>query len=58
MQAIVKIGFRVDTDCNVVCLQYYLLKKKPYSFARKLTVFKKLPVIYMRGIQVISSELM
>lgn len=49
MRLIVKIDFRVDTGCNVIYDQYYLLKKKSYSFLHKLTVFKKLPLRYMRG---------
>ncbi len=57
MQAIVKIDFRVDTGCNVVWVQYYLLKKKSYSFAHRLTVFKKLPVRYMRGLHVFNGGL-
>ena len=52
MRAIVKIDFRVDTGCNVVRVQYYLLKKKSRSATSKLTVFKKLPLIYMRGLLV------
>ena len=56
MRVIVKIDFRVDTGCNVVQVQYYLLKKKSYSFPCKLTVFKKLPLIYMRGMSGFSNE--
>ena len=56
MRVIVKIDFRVDTGRNVVQVQYYLLKKKSYSFPCKPTVFKKLPLIYMRGMSVFSNE--